>query len=310
MTAHDHHDHHHGHAHSHAPANFDRAFAVGTALNAAFVAVQIFYGLAAHSMALLADAVHHFGDVLGLLIAWGASWLGRRRPHGQRTYGWGRTSILASLTNAVVLLLGCGAIALEAVQRFANPAPVAGQVVSWVALLGIAVNGGTALMFLRGRKGDLNIRGAFLHLASDAAVSGAVVVAGLLIAATGWAWLDPVTSLGIVAVITLGTLGLLRDSVNLAIDAAPKAIRISDVEHCLRDMPGVTEVHDLHVWGLSTTETALTAHLVRAAGGDVDLLLRQACAEVQHRFGIGHATFQVETAETAGLCRLRPAHVI
>ena len=319
---HDHaaHDHggnsHAGHSHGpgghhHAPASFGRAFAIGTALNAAFAAAQVFYGLAAHSVALLADAVHNLGDVLGLLIAWGAATLARRAATLARTYGWGRSTILTSLTNAVVLLLGCGAIAVEAVQRFGSPAPVAGSTVMWVAALGILINGGTALLFMRGSKGDLNVRGAFLHMASDAVVSAGVVVSGLVISLTGWLWLDPATSLTIVAAITIGTWGLLRDSVNLAMDAVPGGIDVAKVQEALSGLPGVTEVHDLYVWGLSTTETALTAHLVvdgdeaRSAG-----LLRAACTMVRDRFGIGHPTFQVETHETVAACELRSAAVV
>jgi cobalt-zinc-cadmium efflux system protein len=309
------HDHDHGHSHgpgghSHAPASFGRAFAIGTALNGLFVAVQIAFGFAAHSMALLADAVHNLGDVLGLLLAWGAAVLARWRPTAGRTYGWGRGTILASLTNAVVLLLGCGGIAVEALRRFASPGPVGGETMVWVALLGILVNGGTALLFMRGRKDDLNVRGAFLHMASDAAVSAGVVVSGLLIALTGWQWLDPVTSLMIVVAITAGTWGLLRDSVNLAMDAVPGGIDVAQVEAALRTLPGVVEVHDLHIWGLSTTETALTAHLVQDGVGEAGALLRLATNQVRERFRIGHATFQVETAETAQACELRPDHVV
>ena len=320
-TGHDHAQHHGGDSHAghshgsgghhHAPASFGRAFAIGTALNAAFVAAQIFYGLAAHSVALLADAVHNLGDVLGLLIAWGAATLARRAPTLARTYGWGRGTILASLTNAVILLLGCGAIAVEAIQRFGDPAPVGGATVMWVAALGILINGGTALLFMRGSKGDLNVRGAFLHMASDAVVSAGVVVSGLVISLTGWLWLDPATSLAIVAVITIGTWGLLRDSANLALDAVPDGIDVARVEAALGRLPGVTEVHDLHVWGLSTTETALTAHLV--VDGDETAppgTLRAACELVRKEFGIGHATFQVETPETAVACELRSASVV
>jgi cobalt-zinc-cadmium efflux system protein len=324
MTAHDHdhehgqaHDHgrdHQGHSHgagghSHAPASFGTAFAIGTALNAGFVAAQVFYGLAAHSVALLADAVHNFGDVLGLLIAWGAATLAKRGPTEARTYGWGRSTILASLTNAVVLLFGCGAIAVEAVRRFNDPAPVGGGTVMAVAGLGIIINGATALLFMRGRKGDLNIKGAFLHMASDAAVSAGVVVAGLIIALTGWHWIDAATSLLIVAVITIGTWSLLRDSVNLALDAVPGSIDLAEVDATLRALPGVADVHDLHVWGLSTTETALTAHLVHDGGEDA-ILIQVACSEVREQFGIGHATFQVETAELAEGCTLRASHVV
>lgn len=314
-SGHDHrghaHGHHHGHGgRSHAPASFGRAFAIGTALNALFVATQAAFGVAAHSMALLADAVHNLGDVLGLLLAWGAAVLARSRPTAGRTYGWGRGTILASLTNAVVLLLGCGAIAVEAVRRFASPGSVGGETVAWVAALGILVNGATALLFMRGRKDDLNVRGAFLHMASDAAVSAGVVVSGLLIALTGWRWLDPATSLAIVAAVTAGTWGLLRDSANLAMDAVPEGIEAGQVEAALRSLPGVVEVHDLHIWGLSTTETALTAHLVQDGSGEAGSLLRLAASRVRERFRIGHATFQVETAEVAQACELRQDHVV
>lgn len=296
----------------HAPASFGTAFAVGTALNAAFVAAQVFYGLRVNSMALLADAVHNLGDVLGLLIAWGAAVLARRVPTRARTYGWGRGTILASLINAAVLLAGCGAIAVEALRRFADPAPVGGVTVMWVAAAGIVINGGTALMFMRGRKDDLNVRGAFLHMASDAAVSAGVVAAGLLIALTGWRWVDPVTSLLIAAVIVAGSWGLLRDSANLALDAVPQGIDPAEVEAALRGLAGVDDVHDLHVWALSTTDTALTAHLVTGDGhaAGTAALIRRATAAVQGRFRIGHATFQVETPDLAEDCALRPAHVV
>lgn len=319
MPGHDHHHDHHddshaGHshgagAHHHVPASFGRAFAIGTALNAAFVVAQVGYGLAAHSMALLADAVHNLGDVLGLLIAWGAAILARRSPTTARTYGWGRGTIMACLVNAVVLLLGCGAIVVEAIRRFGDPRPVGGGTVMWVAALGIVVNGITAMMFVRGRKQDLNLRGAFLHMAADAAVSAGVVAAGLLISLTGRVWLDPVTSLGIAVVITVGTWSVLRESADLAMDAVPSGIDMAEVEAGLRGLPGVVEVHDLHVWGLSTTATALTAHLVQS-DSDAAALLRIATVHVRERFGIGHATFQVETAEAATHCELRPASVV
>ncbi len=316
MSAH-HHEHHHddhGHSHgsgghSHAPASFGRAFAIGTALNIAFVAAQLFYGIAAHSMALLADAVHNFGDVLGLLTAWGAAHLAQRKPTLLRTYGWGRGTILASLTNAVVLLVGCGAIAVEAIRRFNDPAPIAGTTVMVVAAVGIVINGATALMFMRGRKDDLNIKGAFLHMTADAAVSAGVVLAGLLITLTGWHWIDPISSLAIVLVIVIGTWGLLRDSTNLALDAVPEGIDMAEVDAALRALPGVADIHDLHVWGLSTTQTALTAHLV-CTGGDTTEIIRTACGAVRERFKIGHATFQIETMELAADCALRPAHVV
>ncbi len=302
------HDHDHGHAHDHTPTSFGRAFAIGAAVNAGFVVLQIVYGLAAHSVALLADAAHNAGDVLGLLAAWGAAVLGTRAPTARRTYGWGRSSILAALGNGVVLLLTCGAIAFEAIRRFGEPAAVDGTAVMWVAAAGIVVNGGTALLFMRGRHNDLNVRGAFLHLAGDAAVSLGVVVSGLLIHVTGWLWVDPVTSLLIVALIAWSTWGLLRQSTDLAMDAVPHGIDRTAVQTALATLPGVIEVHDLHIWGLSTTSTAITAHLVLQAPDTA--LLRTACAMLHDRFDIDHATLQLEEPETAEHCALRPAHVI
>lgn len=324
MSAHDHgHDHYDagaGHAHGsggrhHAtpPAGFDGAFALGAALNTGFVAAEIVFGVAAHSVALLADAAHNFGDVLGLLLAWGAAWLGRRRPTRSRTYGYGRSTILASLANAVVLLVSVGAIAVEAVQRLAAGVPsgkVGGKTVMLVAAVGILVNGITAWLFARGRKGDLNVRGAFLHMAADAAVSAGVVVSGLVILLTGWAWLDPVASLGIATVILISTWGLLRDSVNLALDKVPEGVDGDAVCAYLAGLPGVAEVHDLHIWALSTTETALTAHLVRPGLGTDDALLRRACEELRDRFGVGHATLQVEDGDPAHPCALAPENVV
>ncbi len=307
------HDHGHGHAHGHAghhhaPASFGRAFAIGAAANTAFVALEVSYGLAANSVALLADAMHNLGDVLGLLIAWGAATLTRRAPTARRTYGWGRSSILAALGNAVVLLLGCGAIAVEALGRFGTPAPVGAGSVMLVAAAGIAVNGGTALLFMRGRHGDLNVRGAFLHMAGDAAVSLGVVVSSALILWTGWLWLDPLTSLAIVALITWSTWGLLRQSVDLAMDAVPAGVDQAAVQAALEGLPGVMEVHDLHIWGLSTTRTALTAHLVldRPDPG----LVTRACTMLRDRFGLDHSTLQVEEAGAAEACALRPAGVV
>lgn len=308
------HDHgeHGGHAHGpgghgHAPASFGAAFAVGAAANAGFVALQVVFGLLAGSVALLADALHNLGDVLGLLMAWAAFGMGRWRPSTRFTYGWGRSSILAALANAVVLLLGCGAIAVEAVQRFNDPAPVAAGTVMWVAAAGIVVNGGTALLFMRGQD-DLNIRGAFLHLASDALASAGVVVAGLLIWLTGWHWIDPATSLVLVLVITWGTWGLLRRSVELAMDAVPQGVDRAEVEAALAGLAGVSEVHDLHIWALSTTRNALTAHLVCPSPDPA--VARRGAALLQARFGIDHATLQLEAPADAAQCPLRPAAVV
>lgn len=315
---HDGHDHAgHGHApgghhhHQAPPAGFDAAFAIGSALNAGFVVAEVVFGLAAHSVALLADAAHNLGDVLGLLLAWGAAWLGRRSPTRSRTYGYGRSSILASLTNAVVLLVGVGGISVEAVRRLVEgvpPGEVGGKTVMIVAAAGIVVNGVTAWLFAKGRKGDLNVKGAFLHMAADAAVSAGVVVSGLVILLTGWAWLDPVVSIGIAALILVSTWGLLRDSLNLALDKVPEGVDPAKVEAFLAALPGVVEVHDLHIWPLSTTETALTAHLVRPQAGTDDAFARSACEKLREHFGIGHATFQIE--DSAAACQLAPAHVV
>lgn len=309
------HGHHHGHGHApgghhHAPTSFGKAFAIGVGLNAAYVVVEGFLGISVHSMALLADAGHNLGDVIGLLGAWLAAWLGARLPGGQYTYGLRRSSVLAALANAIILLVVTGAIALEAIRRLIAPEPTAGLIILVVALAGVGVNGITAWLFMAGRKSDLNIRAAFLHMAADASLALGVAVAGGLIMATGWLRIDPAVSLAISVVIVIGTWSLLRDAVNLSLDAVPRGIDQQAVEHYLQALPGVLELHDLHVWGMSTTETALTAHLVRADhDGDAELLARIA-HELHDRFGIGHATVQLETPDTAGVCKLRPEHVV
>ena len=314
MPGHDHdHDHHYDHdhhdPHHHAPATFGAAFAIGASLNTALVAAQLLYGWRANSVALLADAMHNFGDVVALLLAWGAAILGRRLPSARRTYGWGRSSILAALINAAVLLVSVGAIAVEAIHRLRNPAPVDGATVMMVAAIGIAINGFTAWLFSRGHD-DLNVRAAFLHMAGDAAVSAGVLVAAALIGLTGWLWLDPLTSLVIVAVIAASSWGVLRQSANLAMDGVPDGIAHADVEAYLRALPGITEVHDLHIWALSTTETALTAHLVRAEPTDDARVIQDATGGLAVKFRIRHATLQIETTDIAAACRLRPAHVV
>jgi cobalt-zinc-cadmium efflux system protein len=302
--------HHHGHHHHHhAPARFDRAFAIGAALNTGFVLAEIGFGLAANSVALLADAMHNLGDVAALLLSWAAAWLARRPPTPRRSYGWGRFSVLAALINAILLLLAVGAIAWEAMQRLRAPEPMAEITVIWVAAIGIVINLATALMFLRGREHDLNIRAAFLHMTADAAVSAGVVAAAFGIAWTGWLWLDPLTSLAIVVVIAIGSWDLLRQAAGLAMDAVPAAIAPDQVAMRLSALPGVREVHDLHIWGLSTADTALTAHLVHDGAPDPDLLNR-AIHLVEHEFGIRHATFQVETPADAARCQLRPHDVV
>jgi len=305
------HSHNHGHSHglghSHAPADFGRAFAVGITLNTVFVIVEVVYGLLAHSLALVADAGHNLGDVLGLALAWGAAVWARRAPTARYTYGWRRSSVLAALANAIFLLVTVGGIAWEAVQRLRVPAPVSTQTMIWVSALGIVINTATALMFMAGRKGDLNIRGAFLHMAADAVISAGVVVAGVIIAFTGWAWLDPVVSLVLVAVIVSGTWSLLRHSFNLAMDAIPPGIDAAAVRAYLLGLPGVADVHHLHIWGLSTTDTALTVHLVLTNGLADAHLLHEINHELREHFSIGHATIQFESAR-AGDCPDRECH--
>ena len=272
------------------------------------------YGFSANSVALIADATHNLGDVLSLLLAWAAAALTRLPPSGRRTYGWGRTSILASLANAAILLVSIGAIGLEAFYRFANPAPVAEWTVMAVAGIGILINGATALMFMRGREGDLNLRATYTHMVADAAVSFGVVVAAGLIMLTGWQWLDPLTSLAICAVIAIGTWSLLRESVSLALDHVPAGIDEGAVRAYLAGLPGVHEVHDLHIWGLSTTEAALTVHLVCHDPGpeprQPSTRPHEVAAELRRRFGIGHATVQMEWGMEAEWCRLRPQEVV
>jgi cobalt-zinc-cadmium efflux system protein len=304
------HDHDHGHGHSHAPANFDSAFAVGVGLNIVIVFAELGFGYLANSLALMADAAHNFSDVIGLLLAWGATSLARRRPSSGRTYGYRRASILAALGNAGLLLLATGGIVVEALRRFTDPQPIETATVIWVATLGIVINGAVALMFMRGRHDDLNIKGAFLHMAGDAAISLGVVIAAVLIMRTGWLWLDPAISLGIALAVLLTGWGLARDSANLALDAVPEGIDLLAVETYLRGLPGVAEVHDLHIWAMSTTETALTAHLVRPDAALDDHFLMHACEQLQRRFKIHHATLQIETGDEAHPCRLAPADVV
>jgi cobalt-zinc-cadmium efflux system protein len=305
---HHHHSHAHGHAgHSHAPDSFGRAFAIGVALNTTIVVAQLVFGYIANSLALIADAVHNFSDVIGLLLAWGGAWLAGRRPTQQHTYGYRRASILAALINAGLLLFAVGGITVEAIRRFADNSAVASQTVIYVAILGIVVNGATALLFMRGRHGDLNIRGAYLHMVADAGVSFGVVLAALLILWTGWLWIDPAISLGIAAAVLASGWGLARDSINLALDGVPRGIDLATVEQYLRNCDGVIEVHDLHIWAMSTNETALTAHLVRPGGLD-DAFLGKVCDELSHRFNIAHATLQIEAG--SDVCRLAPAEVV
>ena len=297
---HDHHPHNHGEAghahagHEHMPADFGRAFAIGVTLNVVYVVAQAAFGLAAHSLALLSDAGHNLGDVVGLLLAWGATVLAQRQATARFTYGLRRSTILASLANAMLLLVAVGGITWEAIRRFGGREDVAGMTVIWVAAGGICINWVTAMLFMSGRKGDLNLRGAFLHMAADAAVSAGVVVAGILIFITGWSWLDPAVSLLINGVIVWGTWGLLRDSVCMAMDAVPAGIDFAGVQRYFRELGGITDFHHLHIWALSTTETALTVHLLKPDPDEDDALLGTVNRELRERFGIGHATIQLE----------------
>ena len=306
-----HHGHDHGHAgHSHAPSSFGRAFAIGITLNILFVAVEAVFGLRSNSVALLSDAGHNLSDVLGLLIAWGASMLATQGPTARRTYGLRSSSILAAVVNAIFLLVALGAIAWEAATRVRSPQPVSTTTVIWVAATGIVINGITALLFMSGRKHDLNIRGAYLHMAADAAVSAGVVVAGLVMLFTGWLWLDPIISIVIAAIIAWSSWGLLRDSVNLALDGVPAHVDPGEVEAYLRQLPGVTSVHDLHIWGMSTIDVALTAHIIRPEICDDDSLLTDAARTLRDRFGIAHPTLQIERGHGPHDCHLAPADVI
>jgi cobalt-zinc-cadmium efflux system protein len=302
------HGHGHHHGHDHAPKDFGRAFAIGVALNIGFVVVEVVFGIIGNSLALLADAGHNLSDVFGLLIAWGAATLGRVLPSQRFTYGLRGSSILAALGNGILLMLAAGAIAFAAIQRFGDPEPVAGGMMMIVAGIGILINGGTALLFLSGSKGDINIRGAFLHMTADAAVSAGVVVAGLTIRGTGWLWVDPVTSLLIVAVIIWGTWGLLREAIALSLNAVPAGIDPAAVERHLASFAGVRAVHDLHIWPMSTTETAMTVHLVMPDGNGTDTFLHEVAEAMHSHFGIGHTTLQIE--RDAAACALEPRHVV
>ncbi len=311
MSATHHHDHSHGHAHehghehahdhAHAPASFDRAFAIGIALNAGFVGIEAFYGWQAGSLALLADAGHNLSDVAGLVLAWAGAAAGRLRPDVRHTYGFKRASILAAFANALLLLVAMGSLAWEAIGRLQAPPPTQGLTIVVVAAIGIVVNGATALLFLRGSH-DLNLRGAFLHMLADALVSAGVVVAGALTLLYGWRWTDPVASLVIAAVIVIGTWGLFRQSLHLMVDGVPAHLNLVEVRECLQGLPGVAQVHDLHVWAMGTSEVALTAHLVMPGGPADDAFLRDAAAALRERFGIVHATLQTARQPLMSAC--------
>lgn len=284
----------HSHSHSHAHQKHGKAFAIGIGLNIVFVAVEVFYGFAANSSALLADAGHNASDVLSLIFAWTAAWLATRKPRGKYTYGLRRTTILVSILNALLLFAAMGFIGWDAWQKIADPQPVAGIPVMIVAAIGVVINTATALLFMKGQKHDLNIRGAFLHMAADAAVSLGVVAAGLAIYLTGLPWIDPLISFIIIIIILYSTWNLFIDSIDLALDAVPKHIQLDEVLEYLLSCPGVNAVHDLHIWAMSTTQVALTAHLIVPEGGS-DRLIADLQKQLHEHFGIGHTTFQIET---------------
>lgn len=307
--SHDHsHGHSHGHGHAHEPGDFGQAFGVGVLVNMGFVVIEAVYGFVSGSMALVADAGHNLSDVMSLLLAWGAAVAAKKPPTARYTWGYKSSTILAALANGGLLLVAIGAILIETLRRLAEPARVEGLTMIVIAGIGIVVNGATALLFARGRKNDINIRAAFLHMAYDALVSVGVVIAGALILWTGQRWIDPLTSLLIVAVIAWGTWGLLRDSVKMGLLAVPEGIDEAKVRDHLAACDGVSAVHDLHIWPMSTTETALTAHLVMPAGHPGDAFLRELAHDLDHRFGIGHSTVQVEI--THGDCELEPARTV
>ncbi len=299
-----------GHGHSHGEINYNRAFAIGVGLNLTFVVIEVVFGLFANSLALLADAGHNFSDVLGLLLAWGASVLGNRRPSARRTYGLRRSSILAALLNSLILLIAIVMIAWEAIGRLIHPDAVATGTVMIVASIGVVINSATALLFMGGKEHDLNIRGAYLHMAADAAISLGVVVGAFMISITSWVWIDPLLSLLIAVAIGIATWRLLRQSLDLSLDAVPEQIDLTAVRSFLGQLPGVAEVHDLHIWAISTTETALTVHLVKPEATVDDDWLAEISEDLRQQFQIGHATIQIENGVSKVPCKLAPDHVV
>lgn len=299
-----------GHDHGHAPANFNRAFAIGIALNIVFVAIESFYGWQINSLALLADAGHNLSDVAGLVLAWGGALAGKLRPSARKTYGWKRGTILAAFANALLLLVAIGALVWVAIGRLLVPQPLPaaqGVTIMLVAGVGIAINTATALLFMRGRDTDLNIRGAFMHMAADALVSAGVVIAGALTSWMGWVWLDPVVSLVIAVVILLGTWSLFSQSLHMLFDGVPDSVDPQAVRDCLAALPGVTRVHDLHIWATGTSHIAMTAHLVMPQGHADDALLKHATDQLHDRFGITHVTLQVMKEPFTPACAEHPA---
>jgi cobalt-zinc-cadmium efflux system protein len=295
--------HHHSHSHSHAPRTFNRAFAIGVVLNVLYVIIEAAAGFRVDSLSLLADAAHNLTDVLGLLIAWGAAYLSSLKPTSRHTYGFRNSSVLGAVLNGLLLLVAVGGIVVEAVERFRNPEAIPGMAVIWVAGAGVLINGMTTALFVKGREHDLNIRGAFLHMAADTAVSLGVVIAGLAILWTGQNWIDPAVSLFVAAVVFWSTWGLLRDSMHLAMQGVPAGIDPSAVQAYLEALPGITAVHDLHIWGMSTTESALTVHLVKPTVEDDDPLLHRIVKELHDEFQIEHVTVQIERSAHANICQ-------
>lgn len=284
------------HTHTHSPTmhNHNKAFAFGILLNVIYIVIEALYGILINSMALIADAGHNLSDVLGLLLAWGAAYLAKSYPTKERTYGLRKSTILSALFNSILLFIAVGAILIESIRKFISPQPVEGNTMMIVAGIGVIINGITAFLFIKGKDRDINIKGAYLHMAADAAVSLGVVAAGFIILLTGWNWLDPVMSFIIVVVITIGTWGLLKESFHLSMDAVPKHIELEEVKKYLLSLPGVTEVHDLHIWGMSTTESALTAHIVKPSAYLDDVFIADTCKVLHEKFGIEHTTIQIE----------------
>jgi cobalt-zinc-cadmium efflux system protein len=304
------HDHDHDHGHSHGVKTHGRAFAIGIALNLAFVIIEVVYGVLSHSVALLADAGHNFGDVLGLGLSWGATVLATLKPSARRTFGFRRSTIVASLANALILLFVTGGLTWESIRRLVSPEPAQGKTMIVVALVGVAVNGASALLFMRSGKRDLNLRSAFVHLASDALLALGVAVAGGGILLTGWLWLDPAVSIVLAVTILAGTWSLMRKSLNLMLDAVPEGIDPEQVKAFLASLAGVVEVHDLHIWAMSTTEIALTAHLVMPGSSVAPTFLAEACKELHERFDIDHTTLQLDPADAPAPCALAPDEVL
>ena len=295
---------HHHHAHGNQPNFYNRAFGIGIGLNIGFVLIEAYFGWRAHSLALLADAGHNLSDVLGLVLAWAGMWVARFRPSERHTYGWQRASILAALINALILLVAMRSMAWEAIHRFSSPLPIQGQTVMLVAAAGVLVNGATAWLFMSGGRSDLNIRGAFLHMAGDALVSLGVVAAGAAYLWTGWQWLDPLTSLIIALLVVFGTWSLFSQALHLVFDGVPAGVDLNAVKTCLAGFRGVAEVHDLHVWAISASETAMTVHLVIPEGHPGDAFLAEVGEVLHDQFGIEHATIQIEVGDTGQPCRL------